>query len=162
MFDDDIIDFPKNFDVKMINAMNEFKDIGYLSLDVIQNEKTNGAKPTPDNYTKITKNGITIEYGPAGAWTSIVRTKDLRKIMFFMNFFEFSMKRSHDTVISFFSRKILRKKTGILFDEKCLHATGPYYAKKYGSLEQDIEKYNKVGLNELRDIYASHRDNDSL
>ena len=158
IFDDDIINFPENFDQKMINAMKEFKEISYLALDVIQNDKTNGAKPTSDHYSRITRNGISVDIGPTGAWCSIVRKKDLKKIMFFVNFFEFSMKRSHDTIISFFSRNILRKKTGILAGEKCLHATGPYYAKMYGSLQQDIEKYNKVGLNDLRDFYANYNE----
>lgn len=158
IFDDDIINFPKSFDQKMINAMNQFREVGYMALDVVQNDKTNGAKPTAEHFQPVTKNGITVEFGPAGAWCSIIRTKDLRKIMFFMKFFKFSMKLSHDTVISFFTRNFLKKKTAVLGGEKCLHATGPYYAKKYGSLQQDIEKYNKVGLTELRDIYANYKD----
>ncbi len=161
IFDDDIINFPEHFDMKMIDGMKEFQELGYLALDVVQNDKTNGAKPTAEHYQPITRNNITIEFGPAGAWSSIIRTKDLRKIMFFMMFFKFSMKLSHDTVISFFSRNLLRKKTGVLAGEKCLHATGPYYAIKYGSIKQDIEKYSKVGLNELRDFYANYK-NDEL
>lgn len=49
------------------------------------------------------------------------------------------------------------KKSGIIKDIRCLHATGPYYAKMFGSLERDIEKYDVAGIENMRDIYKKYQ-----
>ncbi|MDR2236522.1 MAG: glycosyltransferase family 2 protein [Chryseobacterium sp.] len=158
IMDDDVIDFPENFDLKMMAALQEFKEVGYLSLDVVQDDKTNGAKPPKENYTEVVRNNIAIDFGPAGGWCAMVRTKDFRKINFFVGLRKLSMKSGEDGTIIWFLKRLLNKKSAVLKNIICLHATGPYYAKKFGFLERDIEKYNNSGLIELRDIYISYRD----
>ena len=158
IIDDDVLEFPKQFDQRLINAMKVFPKVGFLALDVVQNEYTNGAKPSPNLYTDEKREGIVISKGPAGGWCSIMRKEDYKKISFFTKFRKFDMSSGEDSNLVWFLRKILGKIPAILKNEKCLHASGPYYSKKYGYLERDIEKYDKSGLLEMRDLYISYRE----
>ena len=80
IIDDDVLDFPEEFDRKLIETMGVYKDIGFLALDVIQNEMTNGAKPEKHFYVEETRGGITVQKGPAGGWCAIIRKRDYKKI----------------------------------------------------------------------------------
>lgn len=53
--DDDVLEFPKNIDSVFDNYMNCFTDYGFLALDVVQNEFTNGAKPSAEHYIEETR-----------------------------------------------------------------------------------------------------------
>ena len=67
-----------------------------------------------------------------------------------------SMKRLHDGfLVKNFERK-LSLKSGIIKDAFCLHAAGPYYAKQYGHLEREIEKYSKSGLKSFVKEYQEY------
>lgn len=156
--DDDVIEFPTQFDKKMVDAMNAVPELGFLALDVIQDEKTNGAKPTEEHYTLETIHSISLAKGPVGGWCVMMRTSDLKKLRFWLWFKRFSMKNGEDGALSNLIRKKLNKFSAILHSEKCLHATGPYYSKKYGFLERDIEKYKKSNLTEFVEVYSSYRD----
>ncbi len=41
-------------------------------------------------------------------------------------------------------RLLLRKRVGIIRDHVCLHADSPYYAKKYGLVKREREKYERI------------------
>lgn len=67
--DDDILELPDKWVEKMIEAFTVESKLGYLALDVIQNEHTTGAKLSEKEYTeKKYSNGITLQYGPVGGW----------------------------------------------------------------------------------------------
>lgn len=157
VLDDDVLDFPENFDQKLISALSAFPDVGFIALDVVQNEYTNGAKPNATYYKDYSKNGVDLQLGPVGGWCSIITVKDYKKIKFFVNLRRLSMAKGEDATIVGFLRLLLNKKSAILKNEKCLHAAGPYYSKKYGFLERDIKKYHDAGLQELEKLYASYR-----
>ncbi|MCG2791918.1 MAG: glycosyltransferase [Weeksellaceae bacterium] len=137
--DDDVLNFPESFDSKLIDALENFSDVGFIALDVVQDDKTNGAKPDKSLYHEYEKNGISLQVGPVGGWCSIISVKDYKKISFFMNIIKLNMARGEDASIVWFLKHIFRKKSGILKNVTCLHAAGPYYSKKYGYLERDIK-----------------------
>lgn len=50
--DDDVLAFPQKLDAIFIDYMQTFPHYGFIALNVIQNEFTNGAKPGPEFYTE--------------------------------------------------------------------------------------------------------------
>ncbi len=64
--DDDVLSFPDDIKGVFSGFMTDFPDFGYLALDVIQNEHTNGAKPGPEFYTDIDRGDKTVLLGPTG------------------------------------------------------------------------------------------------
>lgn len=85
IIDDDVIEFPPQFDKVMVDYITVFSDFGFISLDVIQNEFTEGAKPSIDHYTDVHRSNKTISEGPAGGWCAIFRRRDYRKIKLLLN-----------------------------------------------------------------------------
>lgn len=155
--DDDVLEFPNAVDDVFVKYLDTFKKFGFLCLDVIKNEHTNGAKPPESEYTDISVDGLTVQIGPTGGWCAGFRRKDYRIISwFFEKFTKLSFNNGEDAVISRYFRR-LGKKSGVIKDVKCFHAVGPYYAKQYRSLDRDIEKYETAGITYLSDEYKSHK-----
>lgn len=151
--DDDVLEFPQDIDTTFADYMEAFPDYGYLALNVVQNEFTNGAKPGPEAYKDETRNGRTIQTGPAGGWCACFRQSDYRKIRLRVRMFPFSMKHPEDGFISGSLRRKLQLKSGIIRDAICFHATGPHYAREFGHLEREIEKYSNAGLQAFAEQY---------
>jgi len=151
--DDDILSFPKDFDQTMIDYMNVYSDYGFLALNVIQDEHTNGAKPDSSFYTEDIRGDMVVEKGPTGGWCSCFRKRDYRKIRFFFNLIPLNMKRCEDGTLAALFRFILRLHAGLIKNAVCLHACGPYYAKLYGQTDREIEKYMTAGLTEIAKNY---------
>jgi GT2 family glycosyltransferase len=71
--DDDVLELPEGFLGKMIAAFAACPDLGYLALDVVRDDKTNGAKPEEYAYTEETCGGVTLQFGPTGGWCAMTR-----------------------------------------------------------------------------------------
>jgi glycosyltransferase involved in cell wall biosynthesis len=155
--DDDVIEFPFQLDRIFSEYMELFPDYGYLALNVVQNEFTNGAKPGPERYSEITREGRVVENGPAGGWCACFRRRDYEKIRFRLKFFPLSMKHGEDGFLVRNFRTKLRLECGIIRDAVCLHACGPHYAKQFGYLDREIDKYSRSGLNSLAEQYEKFR-----
>jgi glycosyltransferase involved in cell wall biosynthesis len=153
--DDDVIEFPKDFDLLMVNFLENFTDFGFIALDVVQNEHTNGGKPELENYVDIERNGYTISNGPAGGWCVILRRKDYAKIKFSFNLSRLNMYKGEDGKLCNLMSSKLNLKYGIMKDIRCFHATGPHYSKIYGCLDRDIIKYKKAKLTAFVDLYRN-------
>ncbi len=128
--DDDILKLPENWIGKMIEAFNTESKLGYLALDVIQNEHTTGAKYSEDQYEeKNYPNGVTLQFGPVGGWCFMIPRKvyevvgKLRQVKGKVFFGE-----DGDYIIRC---RLKGFKSAILKDVKCFHATGPYYNRNY-------------------------------
>lgn len=154
--DDDVLDFPPNVDRIFAEYMEAFPDYGYLALNVVQNEFTNGAKPGSECYIDDIRDGKTLQSGPTGGWCACFRSRDYRKIRWRLWFRRFSMKRPEDGFISSSFRRQLHLKSGIIKDAVCFHAAGPHYAREFGHLEREIEKYAKAGLQTFVDDYKKY------
>jgi glycosyltransferase involved in cell wall biosynthesis len=154
--DDDVLQFPPKLDLVFADYMRTFPDYGFIALNVVQNQFTNGAKPGPEYYTEETRSGKTIQRGPTGGWCACFRKSEYQKVRLRLMFCNLSMKRSEDGFLAKNFEKKLSLKSGIISDVICFHASGPYYAKQYGHLEREIEKYTKSGLKSLVDEYQKY------
>ena len=158
MIDEDVLSFPGYLDTLFERYFAAFPDYGFLALDVVQNEFTNGAKPAEHFYLDDSRVDLTIQRGPTGAWCSCFRRSNFRKVKIFFNLLNISMRRSHDTTLSFLFRNVLRLKHGIIKGQTCFHACGPYYAQMYGYLDMQAEKYRTAGIDDLYQAYKTFKD----
>ena len=139
--DDDVIEYPHEFDQVLLECLDFFPEYGYIALDTIKNEKTDGGWPgCNDASRKTTRKGLTLSEGPARGYCAAFRRRDYRMIRPFTFFFPFSLSKPQDYVISGLIRRILHKKSGVVDNVKCLHANGPLYAKEFGRIEFDRRK----------------------
>ncbi len=158
VIDDDVLELPSHFDKTMVEYLNLYPDYGFLALNVIQNEFTNGAKPDESHYKDDVRHDGIVQEGPAGGWCSCFRRRDYRKIRSIFNFNTLSMKQSQDGVLSGLFGKYLKLKRGIIKNAICFHASGPYYAKKFGYLKTEIEKYQSSNLPSFVEHYKTFLD----
>lgn len=152
--DDDIIEFPKGFDKALVDYFEVFPDYGFLCLNVVQDDKTNGHKPGPECYRDDVRGNRAVQEGPVGGWCAAFRRRHYLLFKFFFNLLNLTIQRSEDGVLSGFLHVILRKRQGVIRDAVCLHATGPYYAEKFGLLKREVEKYEVVGLTRAASEFA--------
>lgn len=140
--DEDILMLPLRFQESIQTALSH-ESVGYVALDVFQDQTTNGAKP-PNSVYKSTLIGdqILLE-GPTGGWASMTTSKvyDLvggypkREELFF----------GLDGIYSESIRKA-GKKTGILQGVCCYHATGDAWNYGFGFdkvLEDKMSSYKR-------------------
>lgn len=156
--DDDAIEFPSRFDQIIVEYMNLFSDYGFVALNVIQNEFTNGSKLDDSHFTEDIRGEKIIQYGPAGGWCACFRRSDFKKIRILFNLNNLSMRKDQIQVLSGLVEKYLKLKRGIIKNVVCFHASGPYYAKQFGYLESEIEKYEENGLPSFVENYKSFLD----
>ena len=155
--DDDVLAFPENIKTVFESYLSSFPDYGFLALDVVQNEHTNGAKPPPDFYVEVEREGKVVQTGQAGGWCACFRRKDYRKIKILFNLKNIDMKAGEDSLLSGLFSKWLKLKSGIIKGHFCFHASGPYYSREYGYLDRDIEKYKDAGLNSFVEAYEKYK-----
>ncbi len=156
--DDDVLEFPAGLDRIFTDYLSTYTDYGYLALNVVQNEHTNGAKFGPERYTDDVRGRKVVEYGPTGGWCACFRRRDYRRIRWTLLLRPLNMRRGDDGYLIAQMRLFLRLKCGIIRDAVCLHACGPYYARSYGHLGREIEKYANSGLTDFVDLYRSYED----
>ena len=131
--DDDVIEFPENWIQNMVKAYKSVPFMGYLVSDVIQDDKTNGAKFSSDRYIdkEYFNRQIVIQSGPAGGWCFMVSREvynETGKLLFLKN-------RKFIPEDSDYQTRIINGGfvAGILKDTKVYHATGEFYNSKYGN-----------------------------
>lgn len=156
--DDDVIEFPHAFDDHMVSCMETFPEFGFVALDVVQDEHTNGAKPGPESYRNITRGAYTIAEGPTGGWCTILRRAEFRKIRFLFNLIRLNMKQGEDGSLQGLFASKLKLRSGIIDKIRCYHAAGPYFSKLYGCIERDIKKYEEAKLQSFVDAYKNYGD----
>jgi glycosyltransferase involved in cell wall biosynthesis len=156
--DDDVLEFPKCVDRIFTEYFQRFPDYGFLALNVVQNEYTNGAKPGPESYIADTRDGKTVERGPTGGWCACFRKSNYQKLWLPLLIYPLSMKRPEDGFISRNFKRKLNLESGIIRDHSCFHACGPHYARVYGHLDREIQKYAESGLSSFVDEYKGYLD----
>ncbi|ARU93086.1 glycosyltransferase [Tatumella citrea] len=150
--DDDVIEFPDEVDNIFIDYFSCFKRFGFIALDVVQNELTNGSKPGKENYIDCYYQDKIIQKGPTGGWCAGFRRKHYMMIKWFFNRYNLNFKFGEDGFIQL-AFKFLGLKSGIIKDIKCLHASGPIYSRMYGLTGRDIEKYESSGMVNMAEKY---------
>ena len=153
--DDDVIAFPKGFDKIFLDYLAAFPDYGYLALNVVQNEKTDGAMPNRCEYREDKRQDKIVLEGPTGGWCAAFYGWHYRLFKPLLNLLGMSMKRSEDGVLCGLTKRIFRKRHGIVENAVCLHATGPVYAREFGLLDREVEKYSVCGLDQIADKFKN-------
>lgn len=146
--DDDVRELPPNFDKTLLEYMDAYPDYGFLALNPIQNEKTNGAKPLDFPYKDDVRGDKVVEEGCAGGWCAAFRRRDYWLVRPFVCFFSFRFKRPEDYVLTGLFRRVLRRRDGLIKNARCLHACGPIYAREAGLVAREVEKYEAGGCHE--------------
>lgn len=136
--DDDVIEFPKNFDKTLLEYLDAYKDYGFIALDVEANELTDGGVVHSGNFDR--RGDMVVEELGARGYCAAFRRRDYRIIRPLTYFFPFSLRHPQDWVVSGLMRRLLKRRTGIVFGVKCLHANGPLYAEKFGRISLDMAK----------------------
>ncbi|HWQ80932.1 MAG TPA: glycosyltransferase family A protein [Ignavibacteria bacterium] len=141
--DDDVIELPEKWAERMMRAFFLEPELGYLALDVVQNEHTTGAKYPAESYTeKKYPDDITLQFGPVGGWAFMIprivyervgRLRIMRNKIFFAEDGDYITRCANKGYTN-----------AILKDVKCFHATGPYYNADYSEVfdkkMKDFEK----------------------
>jgi O-antigen/teichoic acid export membrane protein/GT2 family glycosyltransferase len=144
--DDDCLEFPEDWIMKMLSAYNCIPFMGYLATDVIQNEFTNGAKESIEKYkieTYCDKN-YNLLIGPTGGWCFLISRKvynEVGKLLILNDRIFFA--EDGDYTVRTLARGL---KVGILKEVKILHATGDYYNKEYAEILTNKYKSYKMPL----------------
>lgn len=138
--DDDVLQFPKDFDRTLVEYLEVFKDYGFLACNVVQNDKTNGARPRNAVYAEDVRGDKIVEEGPTGGWCSAFWRSDWFWIKYLIFLFRIDAKTPEDAYIASLCWR-LHKRIGIIREAVVLHANGPVYSKEFNYLERDIEKY---------------------
>ncbi len=154
--DDDVLAFPPAVDRIFETYMQTYTDFGYLALNVVQDEFTNGAKPGPELYTDDVRGDLAVQVGPAGGWCACFRRRDYRKVRLAFYFRKLDMNHGEDALMITLMKRLLSLKAGVIRDAICFHASGPHYAKVYGHLDREIAKYADAGLTSLVEHYRSY------
>jgi glycosyltransferase involved in cell wall biosynthesis len=139
--DDDVLALSKGWDQAAIDAFNRFPQLGFLAMNVVQDQYTNGAKPEPSKYSESTVSDTTIELGPTGAWFSITTRAIYNEVGGFI-FRPYKPYHLHDGK---YIRKLAKKSyfAGILKKQFVYHACGPYWAAAYGYHKMWEVKYKR-------------------
>ena len=142
--DDDILEFPKNFDQILVDYLNVYSDYGFLACNVVQNEKTDGSRPRDANYVEDRRGEIVVDEGPTGGWCSASRRKDYLWIKLLIFLFRMDARTPEDAYIASLCYR-LGKRIGIIKHALCFHASGPVYARENNHLDREIEKFRAGG-----------------
>ena len=120
--DDDVVVLPSHWCEKVEAAFAAFPDLGYLALDVIQDEYTDGAKPLPVHYQPETRDGVTLEFGPCGGWVSVTP----RALYFSTDGFPFRPHKKAFLHDAYYRRWVEQagRRWGVLQGVKAYHACG--------------------------------------
>jgi glycosyltransferase involved in cell wall biosynthesis len=146
VMDDDILALQDGWDEKVKKCFRDFKELGFLALDVIQDRYTNGSKPDADKYTLIRKgDSILAAQGPVGGWFGITK----REIYFQGGGFVFRPDKAFRLHDADYYRKIKRKGYigGILEKVYAYHASGQFWAV--------AGKYQKIWKEKYKPDYLS-------
>ena len=138
--DDDVLRIPKDFDRTLFEYLNVYRDYGFLACNVVQNEKTDGARPKNAVYTTDRRGDMVVEEGPTGGWCSAFRRRDYLWIKLLIFFFKMNAKTPEDAYIASLCFR-LHKRIGIIRDTVVFHACGPVYSRENHYLDRDIEKH---------------------
>lgn len=128
--DDDIWDFPEGWAEKFTAAYKSIPHAGFISLDVVLDEKTTGAKFHDDHYIlEKFSDELAFQFGPAGGWCFMIS----RKVYEDIGKFYFPKDRIFFGDDGDYSIRTLIKgyRIGIIKDLKIYHATGAVHNEDF-------------------------------
>ncbi len=146
--DDDVLELPQDYDLVFLKYFSVFPDFGALALDVVQDQYTDGRKLS--RYIPIEREGLVVDEGFAGGWALCIKRELFEKGGKFGTE-QITGRTTEDGIImNIVKNNNLR--FGLIKDIKCYHASGEYYAKKFGYLEREMEKFRMQGFDHHADM----------
>lgn len=126
--DDDVIELPEKFMERMRQAFEACKDLGYLALDVVRDERTNGRKAEEYAYRNEQYGEIVLQFGPVGGWCAMTPVAVYEQVHFptvenARYYYEDGMYIHGLTGIGY--------RAAILQGAKCYHAAGPWWNREH-------------------------------
>lgn len=126
--DDDVLQLPSGFLSRMQRAFEVCPDLGYVALDVVRDDKTNGNKPEEYAYTEETYEEVTLQFGPVGGWCTMTPRQVYEAVHFPIvdgarYFYEDALY--HQRI------KTIGRRAAILKDVRCYHAVGVWWNARY-------------------------------
>jgi glycosyltransferase involved in cell wall biosynthesis len=139
--DDDILALSKGWERAMIDAFRAFPRLGFLALNVVQDQYTNGAKKGRTEYSDVIQSHTTLELGPTGGWFSATT----REIYNEVGGFVFRPYKPFPPEDGKYIRKLTNHGyfAGILKKKYVYHASVPYWNRAYGYKDIWDEKYRR-------------------
>lgn len=139
--DDDVISFPDGWLSRMLAAFRRVPRAGYLATNVVQDEKTDGARAVSDDIpVHDYGDGIVIEEGSVGGWCAMTSLEVLSRVG------NFRSKRGRIFLLEdgdFAGRCVgAGLNIGVVRDVCVYHACGPILNQEYGCIDTCIEKYS--------------------
>ncbi len=139
--DDDVVDVPPGWLAGMVKAFDAVPDAGYLSADVVQNERTNGARVPFTYWWAIDYgDGVVVELGTVGGWCAITSRRVIDRIG---NFLEVP-GRVFFYEDGDFGHRCRRAglAIGVMRNVKVYHATGIAESAAHDCLDTAVIKYS--------------------
>jgi hypothetical protein len=141
--DDDIVCISRGIAERADCLFRRFPKVRQLVADVWQDEFTTGARPPIENYTAF-DSGEGLYSGPIDGWFAIYHRSLLPLLISLPSAPYFALGAAVR------ARLAQRGLLGLLdCGMKVFHVIGPTYAKAFGMLQFEIEKYQRLGRHEI-------------
>lgn len=146
--DDDVLALSKGWDYAAIQAFERFPRLGFLAMNVVQDEYTTGAKKDPSAYTERSSGDTTLEVGPTGGWFSVTTRAHYNEVGGFI----FKPYKPFPPEDGKYIRKLSKHDyfAAILKRKFVYHASGPYWNGAYGYTQIWDEKYRRDHQDHLK------------
>ena len=148
--DDDVVMVSPGIAEIADRIFRRFPNVCMLTADVWQDEYTTGARPEMSHY-RLYDAELGLYDGPIDGWFAVYRRSSLRHI---------SVSRAQYLPLGGLFRQELKRRRleGLLcMGFRVFHVIGPQYASCFGMLDFEIEKYRRLGRNEIVRWYESAR-----
>jgi glycosyltransferase involved in cell wall biosynthesis len=138
--DDDILAVQKGWDKHVLTAFEDFPKLGFLALNVVQDQYTDGAKMSAEHYEVVKKGGTVIEIGPTGGWFAVTS----RNVYYKVGGFVFLPNKPFRSEDGNFYAKVKNKGliSGLLSNAYVYHACGKKWNAKGNYHKVWKEKYS--------------------
>jgi glycosyltransferase involved in cell wall biosynthesis len=146
--DDDVLALSKGWDQAAVDAFARFPRLGFLAMNVVQDEYTTGAKKDASHYTEQRSGGTTLEVGPTGGWFSVTTRAHYDQVGGFI----FKPYKPFPPEDGKYIRRLSKHDyfAAILKDKFVYHASGAYWNGAYGYTKIWDEKYRRDHRDHLK------------
>lgn len=145
--DNDVLQLPSHFLTRMQEAFAAFPELGYVALDVVRDEKTNGNKPEEYAYTEETRGDVTLQFGPVGGWCTMTPRAVYEAVHFpiiegVKYFYHDGMY--HERI------KTIGRRAAILKGVRCYHAVGVWWNAQYADYWAEAHAADPKALRDMK------------
>jgi hypothetical protein len=149
--DDDVVGISRGIAERADRIFRQFPRVAQLVADVWQDEFTTGARPPLAHYRCVHEREGLYD-GPIDGWFSIYHRSILPVLL--------ALPYAEYCPLGAMTRHALQRRglRGLLCTRiKVFHVTGPQYASLFGMLDAEVEKYRRLGRQEIVTWYEGAR-----